>query len=106
LVVTQQTSHSHLMRLTQCNNGRCNNLTDACDVIFESTIFGGPYLAGLNGEFNLSAGGVATCNGCSNESAPTTLHSSDGSTGKRGCVRSLWSSLSVIGVAAFGIIPR
>ena len=54
-----------------CVNGRCNNLAPSCNVAFESAILGGPYVSGMNGEFELSSDCYATCAGCTGDSAPT-----------------------------------
>lgn len=79
--------------IQQCVNGRCNNLAETCKVISEGTVFGGPYIAGLNGEFELSDGCSATCNGCTDDSTPTMPPTSSSSACDKGSLFD-WSIVS------------
>jgi hypothetical protein len=85
-----------------CSSGRCNNLSEKCAVESGSAVLGGPYLSDLEGNFTLSDGCIATCQGCSSDSINADVESPTGSPAPQAVVG--WTATTSIALSLMGVI--
>lgn len=83
-----------------CEGGRCNNLTEDCAVELDSAVLGGPYLSDLDGNFTLSDGCIATCQGCISDSGGVNVDDPPGSPAPRTVTG--WTAATSFALALMG----